>query len=206
MIAIVIALTLLVIAALNYPGGSQYDKNSVGYDWKNNYISNLFGEKAMNGLHSGSRFWAAAGMLFLCGGCTLFFIEFSKKIPEKGPAKIIRYFGAGGMLCAFLAVTPYHDIMVTIASTMALVSMFYVTVFILKARLYLFSILSVVCLLVFYVAEYVYYTRTHLEYLPVLQKATLAITVAWILCLHYFTAAADFEPGAKVEKVPYESP
>jgi len=46
---IIISLSLLVIATFYYPGGSQFDKSSVGYDWKNNYISNLFGEKAING-------------------------------------------------------------------------------------------------------------------------------------------------------------
>ncbi|MEO6283182.1 MAG: hypothetical protein ABIN80_23905 [Dyadobacter sp.] len=46
------------MATLRYPGGSQVDINSVGYDWKNNYISNLFGEKSFNGTKSGSRFWA----------------------------------------------------------------------------------------------------------------------------------------------------
>jgi hypothetical protein len=38
------------VATLYYPGGSQYDKNSVGYDWKNNYLSYLFDAKAVNGL------------------------------------------------------------------------------------------------------------------------------------------------------------
>ncbi|WP_295714628.1 hypothetical protein [Mucilaginibacter sp.] len=195
LIGIIISLLLLLVATLYYPGGSQHDKNSIGYDWKNNYLSNLFGEKAVNGLNNGSRIWAIFGMLFLSASFALFFIEISKKIPTKGAAKIVRYFGAGAMIFAFLAVTPYHDIMVTIACTMALVSMFYITVFVYKSRLLLFKIISTICLLAFYCSEYVYYTSSYLEVLPILQKLTLFITITWVLSLQYFTTIADFQPG-----------
>lgn len=187
-----ISLALLVIAALYYPGGSQLDKNSIGYDWKNNYLSNLFGPKAVNGADNTSRPWSAAGMLVLSVSCALFFIEFSKKIPAKGAAGIIRYFGAGAMVFTFLAITPLHDIMVTLAFTAALVSMFYITVFVFKAKLYVLAALSVVCLLFFYSSNYIYTTRTHLEILPVMQKATFALTITWMLSLLYFTTSADF--------------
>jgi hypothetical protein len=191
---IIISLFLLLVAAFYYPGGSQLDKNSIGYDWKNNYLSNLFGAKAVNGAANTSRPWAIAGMLFLCASFAVFFIEFSKKIPSKTSANIIRYFGAGAMLFAFLAVTPFHDIMITIASTMALISMFYITIFVFKSGLHLFKVLSVVCLVVTYCCNYVYFTRTDLEILPVLQKAALLLTITWMLCLQYFTTPSDFEP------------
>jgi hypothetical protein len=60
---IIISMVLLFIAAIYYPGGSQLDKNTIGYDWKNNYLSNLFSEKAV--LENASRLWAIGGMLFL---------------------------------------------------------------------------------------------------------------------------------------------
>jgi hypothetical protein len=191
-IGIVISLLLLLVATLYYPGGSQYDSNSIGYDWKHNYLSNLFSDKAVNGSHNASRPWAVSGMLFLCFSFALFFIDFSKKISPQGAAKVIRYCGVGAMVFAFLAVTPYHDTMVTIASTLALVSMFYITVFVFRARLHLITTLSIVCLLVSYACNYLYYTRSHLELLPVLQKLSLIISIAWILALQYFTTITDF--------------
>ena len=109
-----IAITLLLVATRYFhPGGSQYDKNSIGYDWKNNYLSNLFGEKAVNGSDNASRLWAISGMLFLCVSFALFFIEFSKKISAKGAAKIMRYFRVGAKTFVFFAVTPYHDTVIT---------------------------------------------------------------------------------------------
>lgn len=32
-----------------YPGGSQADINTIGFDWVNNYWCNLMNEKGMNG-------------------------------------------------------------------------------------------------------------------------------------------------------------
>jgi hypothetical protein len=185
LLGIIISLLLLLVATLHYPGGSQFDKNSIGYDWKNNYLSNLFDVKAVTGSENSARLWAIAGMLLLCASFALFFVEFPKKIFSKGAAKIIRYCGVSAMIFAFLAVTPYHDAVIRIASTLALISMFYITVFVFKSRLHLLGILSVVCLLVSYSCNYIYFTRSYVEYLPIFQKIALAITIAWILSLQY---------------------
>lgn len=192
LLGIAISLLLLVAATLHYPGGSRVDQHSIGYDWKNNYLSNLFGDRALNGADNSARPWAISAMFLLCGSSALFFIEFSKKISAKGAANVIRFCGAGAMLFFFLAVTPYHDTVITTASILCLLSMFYITVFVFKSRLHLLKVLSAVCLLIAYGCNYVYYTRSHLELLPILQKIALLITIAWILSLEYFTTRADF--------------
>jgi hypothetical protein len=46
---IIISTALLLVSAKYYPRVSPYNKNSIGYDWKTNYLSNLFGEKAATG-------------------------------------------------------------------------------------------------------------------------------------------------------------
>src|SRR5215467_9396490 len=134
LVGIIIAVSLLLIAIMVYPGGSGADKNSVGFDWKNNFISNLFGEKAINGSHNSSRIWAVGGMLFLSITFAIFFATFSKRIASKSAGRVIKYFGIAAMICTFLVVTPYHDTMVTIACTLTLVSMFYITVFVFKSK------------------------------------------------------------------------
>lgn len=192
LLGLIITMLLLLIATLHYPGGSQVDKNSVGYDWKNNYISNLFGEKAVNGAPNASRFWAVGGMIFLSASFALFFIEFSNRIPAKGAAMIIKYVGAIGMLFTFLIATPLHDAMVTVASTMFLIGMFYITVFVLKSKLHLFKSLCVICLLIFYATLYLYGTGSF-KFLPIMQKVNFASTIALILGLHYFTKKEDFQ-------------
>lgn len=193
LLGVIISLSLLLLATLNYPGGSQFDKTSMGFDWKNNYISNLFSEKAVNGSDNPCRFWAIGGMLFLTASFAIFFIEFSNKITAKGAARIIKYFGAGGMLSAFLIVTPLHNIMITISSTMFLISIFYITIFVFKSKLHLFKFLCIVCLFVFYFTLYLYGSGNYLKFLPVMQKITLAITIILILGLEFFTKKEDFQ-------------
>lgn len=200
LLTIIISIILLLIATIYYPGGSQLDKNSAGYDWKNNYISNLFAERAVNGAENASRYWAAGGMLFLSLSFTLFFFEFSKRISHKTAALIIRYFGIGAMLCTFLVVTALHDIMITIGSTLVLISIFYITVFVLKSKLHFFKILSVLCLLIYYATLFIYKSGYGIDILPVMQKATLAVAIAWMLSLHYLSSASDFETKKKLQE------
>jgi hypothetical protein len=109
---IIISISLLVIATLYYPGGSQINKNSVGYDWKNNYISNLFGKTAINGAHNTSRIWAIWSIIFLACSFALFFVDFSNKIPQKSAANIIKYIGVSAMFFTALIATPLHDTMI----------------------------------------------------------------------------------------------
>ena len=190
---ILISLILLLMATLYYPGGSQSNKDSIGYDWTNNYISNLFGEKALNGSENTARFWAIAGMIFLSASFALFFLEFSKRIPANGAAKVIKYCGSVGMLFTFLIATPLHDTMITIASTMYLISMFYITVFIFKSRLHLFKFLCTVCLLLFYGTLYLYGSGNYLTFLPIMQKITFFTSIILVLGLRYFTTKEDFQ-------------
>jgi hypothetical protein len=191
-IGLLLATLLLFISTRYYPGGSQADSSSPGYDWKNNYLCNLFDIKAMNGADNLARPWAVAGMFFLCLSTAFFFIDFSKKIPLKSASRVIRYSGAGSMVFAFLTVTPYHDIMVTLANTLALLSLFYITVFMFRTKLMLLKVLSAVCIFIAYVCTYVYYSGYYLELLPMLQKVDLLFIVTWFLGLTYFTKPVDF--------------
>ncbi|HEY3371596.1 MAG TPA: hypothetical protein VGK10_12140 [Prolixibacteraceae bacterium] len=193
LLGVIVSISLLYLATLHYPGGSLVDKTALGFDWKNNYISNLFGEKAVNGSDNGARYWAIGGMFFLAVSFALFFMEFSKKIPAKGPANVIKYCGISGMICMFLIATPLHDSMVTISSTLFLIGIFYITVFVFKSRLHVFKFMCLVCLLVFYFTLFIYGSGILRMYLPILQKITFAITSLLVIGLEYFTRKEDFQ-------------
>jgi hypothetical protein len=190
---ILISLCLLMIAALVYPGGSQQDSHSTGFDWRQNYISNLFSPQAMNGADNSSRVWAITGWALLCITVAIFFFDFSKKIPSVGPARIIRYGGIAGMFFGIQVATPLHDSMVTVSGILMLVSLFYIAVFVFKSRLTLLKILAIIVIVLFEVCNYLYYTRSRLDLLPVAQKTTLLAGLVWILSLQYFTKREDFE-------------
>ena len=147
LICVVISVILIVIATLVYPGGSLLDKNSIGFVWSKNFISNLFAAKAINGLDNPSRIWAIIGMAFHSVGYGIFFIHTSKKISARPATTILKMIGASLILFNFLIVTPLHDMMVTTTSTLFLIGLFYITVFVLKTKLYVFKFACIICLL-----------------------------------------------------------
>jgi hypothetical protein len=191
---LIIALILLFIATLNYPGGSIKNEVSVGFDWVNNYISNLLNPQAVNGMVNTARPWAVAGVLFLSASFGLFFIQFSNKIKVKSAANVIKYGGILATLCAFLIVFPsLHDIMVTLSATCTLLVFFYITVFLFKSKFHFLKIYSLLSISFFYVVTYMYSTRSYVEYLPIMQKAIHLVQIVWVLALEYFTKEEDFQ-------------
>lgn len=194
---IVISLTLMITAISIYPGGSMFDKNSVGFSWTKNFISNLFGTKALNGSENPSRIWAYLGMIFLPLTYAIFFINMSKKIPEKNAANILKYAGVLNILFTFLVVTPLHDLMLNISITLFWTCIVVITVFILKTRLHLYKFFCVVCLLIFYYSLYLWGTNDW-DLLPIMQKINFINSTVLILVLEYFTKQKDFahiKPG-----------
>jgi hypothetical protein len=191
LIGVVISLILMIIAISIYPGGSMFDKNSIGFDWSKNFISNLFATKALNGAENSSRIWAYLGMILLPFSYAIFFINMSKKIPEKNAGYILKYGGAANILFMFLIVTPLHDLMLNISITLFWTCLFCITVFILKTRLHLFKFLCVVCLLIFYYSIFLWATNDW-DLLPTMQKVNLINSTLLILGLEYFTKQEDF--------------
>ena len=191
LIGVVLSLILMIIATSIYPGGSMFDKNSIGFDWTKNFISNLFATKALNGSENSSRIWACLGMIILPFSYAIFFSNMSKKIPEKNVAYVLKYGGAINILCMVLIVTPLHDLMLNISITLFWTCIFIVTVFILKTRLHLFKFFCVVCLVIFYYSIYLW-AINEWDLLPTMQKINFINSTLLILGLEYFTKQKDF--------------
>ena len=168
-----------------------FDKNSAGFDWTRNFISNLFGAKALNGSDNPSRTWAYLGMILLPVSYAIFFVNMSKKIPEKNIANILKYGGAANVLCMFLIVTPLHDLMLNISITLFWTSLGFVAGFIMRSRLHLFKFLCAACLLIFYYSIFLWATNDW-DLLPVMQKVNFINSTLLILGLEYFTKPKDF--------------
>jgi hypothetical protein len=201
LIGVLLSLILMLTAISIYPGGSMFDKNSVGFDWTKNFISNLFGTKALNGAENPSRIWAYAGMILLPFSYALFFINMSKKIPERNAAVILRYGSVANILCMFLIVTALHDLMLNISITLFWTCIVVITVFILKTKLLLFKVLCIICLLIFYYSIYLWATNAW-DLLPLVQKINFINSTLLILGLEYFTKKEDFahiKPGRRKE-------
>ncbi len=192
LICLATSVMLIIIAAVNYPGGSIFDNNSVGFDWTKNFISNLFEKKAINGIENSYRIWAIIGMAFNSLGAGIFFINMSKKMPSTHAVLVLKVVGAANILFNFLIVTPLHDLMVGISSTLSLLGLFYITVFLFKTKLHLLKFFSIICLLTFYFTLFLYGMGNYVL-LAIMQKVSFLGSMLLILGLEYSTKQEDFE-------------
>lgn len=190
LICMVISVVMIVIATLVYPGGSLLDKNSIGFDWSKNFLSNLFSTKAINGSENPGWIWAIIGMAFHSVGYGIFFINMSKKIPSGQWANILKFIGAANILFIFLIATPLHDLG-TISIILTLLGLFTITVFILKSKLHFLKFCCIICLLTFY-CFFSLYGFGYLSLAVIMQKVYNTSSIILVLGLEYFTKYEDF--------------
>ena len=193
LICLALSVVLIVIATLVYPGGSLLDKSSEGFDWSRNFFSNLFEEKAINGVENPSVVWALAGIIFYSLGYGIFFINMSRKILVGQAAVVLKLIGTANILFTFLIATALHDLMVTISSTLFLLGMFYVTVFVARTKHRLLTLACVISLLMFYYTLFLYGSGDW-GWLAIMQKVSLIGSIPLVVGLEYLTNREDFNP------------
>lgn len=191
LICLVTSVLLLVIAALHYPGGSLLDKNSIGFGWSKNFLSNLFGANAINGSENPGRIWALIGMAFHAIGYGIFFIHMSKKIPLRLWARILKFIGIANILFIFLIATSLHDVGV-ISIVLTLLGLFTITMFVLKSKLHLLKFFCIICLLTYYVFFFLF-GFGYLGLAIIMQKVYVISSILLVLGLEYFTKQEDFK-------------
>ena len=191
MLCVVISVILIVVAALLYPGGSLFDKNSEGFEWSKNFISNLFATKAINGSENPGWIWALIGMAFHSVGYGIFFINMSKKISSRQWANILKFIGATNLIFIFLIATPLHDLG-TISIVLTLFGLFTITVFILMSKLHLLKFCCIICLLTYY-CFFSLFGFGYLGLAAIMQKVYSISSMLLVLGLEYFTKYEDFK-------------
>lgn len=188
---LIISLSFITVAISFYPGGTYQNKRSIGFDWSENYICNLFENKALNGNQNCSLIWAYIGMFFYSISCAIFFVNMSNKIPDKSSANIIKYLGILTMPLTFLIATPLHDLMLTISNLLFWTCITWITAFILRTQHYFLKLYCVICMCIFYFAVYIH-TSSNWKLLPIISKINSISTITLILGLEYFTKKEDF--------------
>lgn len=197
LVCLLISVILIVIATLNYPGGSLFDKNDTGFHWSKNFLSNLFATKAIDGSENPGWIWALIGMAFHSVGYGLFFINMSKKIPSKPWATILKWIGVCNIIFIFLIATPLHDLG-TISIVLTLVGLFGITVFILRSKRYFFACCCIACLLTYY-CFFIFYGLGYLSLAVIMQKVYIVSSMLLVLGLEYFTGYGDFAGKASTQ-------
>lgn len=176
---------LYAYAASLYPGGSQANLQTRGFDWVHNYWCNLTNLAAMNGQANPARPVAIAAMLILCASLAIFFVRFAKAYaPNAFWHKAIQFGGILSMFSAALIFTSYHDAMTIVASIFGVFVVLGIIKAVYNSSLKGYKISGVLCIGLLLVNNYIYYTQNGLAFLPLLQKITFAFVLLWVLGLN----------------------
>ena len=185
-LGIVIFIILYAYATTLYPGGSQADLHSKGFDWINNYWCNLMNAQAMNGQLNPARLISIPAMIILCFSLLSFFFMFSKVLASNSIwRKIIQISGTISMLFASLIFTELHDLLTTISSLFGLFTLIGIILGLAKSNLTMYKLTGGICVLFLAFNNYIYYSKVFLSALPLLQKVTFAIFLLWIAGLNW---------------------
>ncbi len=172
---------LYFYASTLYPGGSQNNVNSVGYDWVHNYWCNLLNEKSGNGQLNPARPIAILAMVILCSSFIQFFLQFASTIAKhKYWEKVIPITGTVSMIFALFIFTDYHDLMTLLSSFFGLFAVIGILVEIYRSELYFYKLTGVLCIAILGINNIIYYTEWGIEFLPLIQKISFAVVLAWI--------------------------
>ncbi|MBI3139004.1 MAG: hypothetical protein HYZ15_10495 [Sphingobacteriales bacterium] len=177
---------LYVIATFLYPGGSQVDKNSIGFSWTNNYWCNLLNENAINGQLNPAKPLAVTAMFILCLTLTLFWFLFPRQINLNNKLRlVIQISGTLAMTTAFFLFTNInHDLITNLASSFGAIATIGTFVGLYKTkwfRLFAFGLLNI---LLVGLNNLCYYDKELIVYLPVIQKVTFATFLIWLCCIN----------------------
>ena len=171
---------LYLVAAYLYPGGSEVDRNSVGFSWMHNYWCDLLAQNAENGLPNTARTIAITAMAVLCLSIALYsyFVPHLLDLP-KWTTTVISASGILSMgVLAFLTVGN-HDTVINASVALGLLSMALTLWGMFHLRLWGFIIFGIICLLLALLNTYVYYSKSWIGALPVIQKISFLAFLLW---------------------------
>ena len=188
-IGILIFVCIYIYASKLYPGGSQADINSMGFDWRNNHWCNLMSEYGLNGIRNKARPIAITGITILCGSMIVFFFQFANHFEKNRNWNIIiKVSGALAMLSATFIFTMYHDIMTTILSicgTLVIIGMIRALH---KNQFSLLMVVGILCMVIIGINNFFYYNEDLTQYSPIVQKTAFLLILSWTVGLNFIIA------------------
>jgi hypothetical protein len=188
-IGICFFIILYFIAAALYPGGSEINRSAKGFSWRHNYWCDLLETHAENGEPNTARPVAIAAMAILCISVGSFWY-FVPRLFAFNPfiKKIIQWTGILSMSIIVFLQADFHDIVINTAGLSGIIAITGTLIGLYKNHSYLLFVAGVLCLLLFFLNNYIYYTKQLIYYLPVIQKISFLLFLLWfsLIAIHLF--------------------
>lgn len=180
-----VAFGLFLAAAFVYPGGTQWQADTVGFDCSRNFVCSLFAEQALNGEHNPARTLAIAALLLTCASLGVLFFAISRSTTSRRHRSAIEIAGIGTAVYTALVATPMHDLVVSIGLGFGLVAFVSVLHLMWRERRRALVVWGIALVTLKVASAVSYYGDVRYDWLPVLQKLGIAVGVGWLLAVHY---------------------
>ena len=180
---ILIFIGLYFYASTLYPGGSQINAASIGYDWINNYWCDLY---TLMEPPNPSRPFAILAMIILCLSFIIFFIQFAHVFSlSQIWKKLMIFCGSLSMLFATFIFSSYHDLMIVLSSILGIFPVIGIVLGIYKSDLTSFKVTGSFGLILLLINNVIYYSKSGIHFLPLIQKITFLVILFWIIALNF---------------------
>ena len=141
-------------------------------------------EKAVNGADNPAHLVAVWAMAILAMSLAIFFYTFSILFEENRIWKNSTCIGGiTAMLATALLFTPWHDTLTIIGSLFGLVALIGLIRILVKTNWTILKAIGILCILLLFINNVIYYSHWNLVYLPLLQKITFLTVLIWMIML-----------------------
>jgi hypothetical protein len=178
---------LYFTATLFYPGGNETDRSAKGFSWQHNYWCELLATHAENGEINTAKPVAITAMIILAVSLAILWFYIPEFLTFKNFEKhVIRYSGILSMAILFFLFTGSHahDTVLNISGILGVIAITATLTGLHKTRQYKLFGLGIVCLILCFINNYIYYTKDYLFYLPVIQKISFLLFLLWFSLLN----------------------
>lgn len=184
-VCVLLFIALYIIASDLYPGGSNLDKAQPGYSWRHNYLCNLVGRNALNGMVNTSRNIAIFSVMILGFGIGYFYYVFPKVFEMRKIWRIItRVTGVSSMFFAVFLFTDRHDLVLNISGILGILAIAATMVALARNNSFGLLWLGAFCCLLIVANAYIYYTTVLYDLLPLIQKITILSLLIWVVSIN----------------------
>lgn len=181
LLGILVFAVLYGYATTLYPGGNQADLHAPGFDWQHNYWCDLLSVWADNGQPNPARPVAVSAMLILGAALAFFWYRLAGHLRTgRHWRQTVRVSGIGSMVATGLLLTPLHDTALIVSGGFSLVALAATLVFLHQYRHTRLFLIGLFCMLLLVANNAIYWTKTGLAWLPMLQKVTFLVFLCWI--------------------------
>ena len=176
--------TLYVLAAFKYPGGTWIDSSAPGFSFWDNYLCDLLDYRSLNGELNTGRYYARAALGVLCLSLIYLWTYLPHLFPKWSWNTMLMWVsGITAFVTTMLLSAGTHDITVRIAGLLGAVALLSAFAEMWKAGYLGLMRFGFLCLFIFLGNYYIYETGAGLHSLPVIQKITFSGFIAWFIWL-----------------------